>query len=70
MDTGFGSWLVVHLDGEGDGKMTKKADDNIKKWERIQQAQKMEEEFREMIEKMDRSPRVKKQGKLKRKKKK
>ena len=50
--------------------MTKRADDNIKKWERIQQAQKMEEEFREMIEKMDRSPRVKKQGKLKRKKKK
>lgn len=49
--------------------MTKRADDNIKKWEKIQQAQKMEEEFRRMIEKMDKSPRLKKQGKLKRKKK-
>jgi len=69
MVTGFGSWLVGHLDGEGDGKMTKRADDNIRKWEQIRERKMMEAEIQKRVEEMMSSTKSKNRKILKRKKK-
>ena len=69
MDIGFGFWLVVHPGGEGGGKMTKRADDNIRKWEQIRERKMMEAEIQRQVEEMMSSTKSKNRKILKRKKK-